>query len=105
MKFIWEENDVEPGRRVQNSSKNGELIIGYRYTDDPKLTQPAIITVVSLDDGLEVFHATTSEVKAPILAQGSTMVVGSTVATWTGRAHVADWLNKSGALPLTLGLR
>lgn len=95
MKFIWEENDVEPGRRIQNSSKNGEMIIGYRY-DGSRLSQPSVITVVSLDDGLEVFHGT--------LKSGSEGEPPVAVFT-TGRAIVADWLNKTGALPLTLGLR
>lgn len=96
MKFIWEEDDIEPGRRIQNSSKNGELIIGYRYDDSLSL-QPAVMTVVSLDDGMEVFHAKTATVP--------TKATPGVTETITARAKVAEWLNTSRALPLTLGLR
>lgn len=95
MKFIWEENDIEPGRRVVNSSGNGEMIIGYRF--NPDYRAPHIITLISLDDGLEVFHADLAVVPDGEGTNGESHI--------TARSQVAEWLNDSKATPKTIGLR
>lgn len=100
MKFIWEENDIEPGWRVLSASSKTECIIGYRY--DTQNKGEKILTLISLDDGLQINSFGLAEEHKPIFAQNSTMVVGIDVFVRTASHQMAEFLNEHGYTPQTL---
>lgn len=84
MRFIWEEEDIQPGWRVI-STGNTECIIGYRYDNQNKGEQR--LTLISLDDGLLIVEFG--------LRPGLT-------GELTARSQMADFLNDGSYKPLTL---
>lgn len=90
MKFIWEEKDVEPGWRVMcGEDKTHECIIGYRHSVEA--FGPYILTLISLEDGLQI---TSFDLKEKHDELGS--------VTTTAAAQMAAYLNENGYVPKTL---
>lgn len=94
MKFIWEEKDIEPGWRILSSNSKTECILGYRYAPDDRV--PQILTLVSLDDGLELASFTT------IVVDDGSREFSSEPIFNTGAAQMAEHLNKHGYAPKTI---
>ena len=96
MKFIWEEKDIEPGWRVLSSSAETECILGYRYDNEARERVPTIMTLVSLEDGLELASFSTI-----VIDDGSRELSSEPIFN-TGAVQMAEHLNKHGYKPKTI---
>ncbi len=95
MKFIWEEDDIEVGRRVYNKSGNDECIIGYRYSGEKSQQH---LTLVVLTDGMEFSSYRRTH-------KGSGIDKDAADAAKTAESLMAEFFNEYEYIPKTLTKR